>query len=150
MAEPATRRPRGRPPEPVPVSETLGHCVVADDSGRRIRELLDRVGDKWSVMIIIRLKEGGAMRFGELTRAVGGISQRMLTLNLRQLQRDGLLTRTTYAEVPARVEYQLTPLGLTLTGPVIALATWALDNYASIEQHRADFDADNPAPRPKG
>ena len=105
-----------------------------------LREVLERVGDKWSMLIIVRLREGGTMRFGQLGRAIGGISQRMLTLTLRQLERDGLVVRTTYAEVPPRVEYALTELGRTLTDPVIALARWALENYAAIETNRARHD----------
>jgi DNA-binding HxlR family transcriptional regulator len=119
----------------------LGGCAADDEDGRRIREVLDRVGGKWSMLIIVRLREGGTMRFGQLGRAVGGISQRMLTLTLRQLERDGLVLRTTYDEVPPRVEYALTELGQTLTDPIIALARWALENYPAIEMNRACHDA---------
>jgi DNA-binding HxlR family transcriptional regulator len=79
------------------------------------------------------------MRFSQLQRAIPSISQRMLTLTLRQLERDGLLTRTVYAEVPPRVEYELTAMGATLLQPVLALARWALDNYPAIQAHRAAF-----------
>ena len=135
----STRRP-GRPRELAPVSDALGGCAADDEDGRRIREVLDRVGDKWSMIIIARLREGGPMRFGQLGRAVGGISQRMLTLTLRHLERDGLIVRTAYDEVPPRVEYALTALGRTLTDPVIALARWALENYPAIERNRARND----------
>jgi DNA-binding HxlR family transcriptional regulator len=123
------------------VSDVLGGCASDDEDGRRIRGVLDRVGDKWSMLIIVRLREGGTMRFGQLGRAVGGISQRMLTLTLRQLERDGLIIRTTYDEVPPRVEYALTELGTTLTDPVIALARWAIENYPAIEMHRTRHNA---------
>ncbi|MGH3165457.1 MAG: winged helix-turn-helix transcriptional regulator [Trebonia sp.] len=134
------RRP-GPPRRTAQASPFLGECAVADDEGRRIRELLGRVGDKWSMIIVVRLRERGMLRFGALARAVEGISQRMLTLNLRQLERDGLITRTMYAEIPPRVEYTLTELGTTLTDPVIALAKWALENYPAIEANRAQYDA---------
>jgi DNA-binding HxlR family transcriptional regulator len=136
----STRRP-GRPRQLAPVSDALGGCASDDEDGRRIRGVLDRVGDKWSMLIIVRLREGGTMRFGQLGRTVGGISQRMLTLTLRHLERDGLIVRTTYDEVPPRVEYALTELGRTLTDPVIALARWALENYPAIEMNRARHDA---------
>src|SRR5450631_3429144 len=100
---PSTRRV-GRPRQLAPVSDLLGPCVSDDEDGRRIRDVLDRVGDKWSMLIIVRLREsGGTLRFGELSRAVAGISQRMLTLTLRHLERDGLVGRTTFEEVPPRV-----------------------------------------------
>jgi DNA-binding HxlR family transcriptional regulator len=105
-----------------------------------VREVLDRVGDKWSLLIIGTLQRG-PRRFGELHQAVEGISQRMLTLNLRHLERDGLVTRSVYAEVPPRVEYELTRLGETLLEPVLALATWVSENHAEIEANRRTFDA---------
>jgi DNA-binding HxlR family transcriptional regulator len=134
-------RKQGRPRQLPPRSEVLGECVADDEEGRRVREVLDRVADKWSMLVIVRLREGGTMRFGQLGRAVGGISQRMLTLTLRQLERDGLILRTSYAEVPLRVEYTLTELGTSLTDPLIALARWALVNYPIIEMNRASHDA---------
>lgn len=142
MASPISARPVGRPRQLAPVSEVLGECVSDDEDGRRIRDVLDRVGDKWSMLIIVRLREGGGtLRFGQLGRAVAGISQRMLTLTLRHLERDGLVVRTTYDETPPRVEYTLTDLGRTLTDPVIELAKWALFNYPAIELNRARHDA---------
>ncbi|WP_331748173.1 helix-turn-helix domain-containing protein [Streptomyces chartreusis] len=97
------------------------------------REVLDRVGDKWSVLVIVLLGQR-THRFNELHRAVEGISQRMLTLTVRALERDGLVSRTVYASVPPRVEYELTDLGRTLLIPLGALATWA-------EMHRDDIQA---------
>ena len=103
------------------------------------REVLTRVGDKWSVLVIVLLG-GGTKRFSELRRTIDGISQRMLTLTLRGLERDGLVTRTVIPTVPPRVEYSLSPLGGTLLKTVTALATWANDNRDTIEGARAEFD----------
>jgi len=103
------------------------------------RSVLDRIGDKWSLLLIGILEEG-PMRFTELLRTVPGISRRMLTITLRALERDGVITRTIYAEVPPRVEYQMTELGRTLTEPVLTLAKWAADNQAAIIANRAAFD----------
>src|ERR1700691_6129004 len=96
-----------------------------------VREVLNRVGDKWSVQIVALLGEG-SMRFSELRRAIEGISQRMLTLTLRGLERDGLLTRTVFPEIPPRVDYELTRLGKTLLEPIQALAEWAAIHRTSI------------------
>ena len=115
-------------------------CDDVSREGPKVREVLDRVGDKWSLLIIGRLQEG-PQRFSRLHQAVEGISQRMLTLNLRQLERDGLVTRSVYAEVPPRVEYELTQLGRTLLEPVLALAAWAIDHHSEIESNRRGFDA---------
>jgi DNA-binding HxlR family transcriptional regulator len=103
------------------------------------REILDRVGDKWSVYVVAVLGEG-PRRFSELKRMIEGISQRMLTLTLRGLERDGLVTRTVYPTVPPSVEYALTALGRTLLGPVTALARWAEKNRGRIQQARERFD----------
>jgi DNA-binding HxlR family transcriptional regulator len=97
------------------------------------REILDRVGDKWSVLVIVLLGQR-TRRFSELDRAIEGISQRMLTLTLRALERDGLVSRTVYASVPPRVDYELTDLGRTLLIPLGALADWA-------DTHRGDIQA---------
>jgi DNA-binding HxlR family transcriptional regulator len=103
------------------------------------RSVLDRIGDKWSLLLIGILQEG-PMRFTELLRTTPGISRRMLTMTLRALERDGLITRTIYAEVPPRVEYQVTELGVTLTEPVLKLAMWAADHQETIIANRATFD----------
>ena len=110
------------------------------EAGAIIRDVLNRIGDKWSLLVIGTLDQG-RMRFSELQRHIPGISQRMLTLTVRQLERDGLVTRTVHAEVPPRVEYELTVMGATLIAPSLALATWAVDNYPAIEAARATFDA---------
>ncbi|WP_203615765.1 helix-turn-helix domain-containing protein [Streptomyces sp. SID13726] len=100
-----------------------------------VRQVLDRVGDKWSVLVIAVL-DIGPLRYTDLQREVPGISQRMLTLTLRQLVQDGLVTRTAYAEVPPRVEYALTPLSRSLLGIVNSLITWATEHHDEIRAHR--------------
>ena len=111
------------------------HCLAA-------REVLNRVGDKWSVQIVGLLGEG-PLRFSELRRSIEGISQRMLTLTLRGLERDGLISRTVFAEIPPRVEYELTKLGNTLLVPISGLAEWAADHRTSIQEAREVFDRKN-------
>lgn len=99
--------------------------------GGAVREVLDRIGDTWSLLVIGTLR-GGPMRFGELAQTIEGISQRMLTLTLGRLVEDGLVDRTAYAEVPPRVEYELTELGRTLLPLVISLAEWAMAHREEI------------------
>jgi DNA-binding HxlR family transcriptional regulator len=106
---------------------------------RAISEVLARVGDKWSVLVVSKLGTG-TKRFNELRREIGGISQRMLTLTLRGLERDGLVERTIVPTSPPGVEYDLTPLGRDLLQPVSALSAWAIRNQAKIEQSRLKFD----------
>ncbi|OUI87629.1 winged helix-turn-helix transcriptional regulator [Acetobacter tropicalis] len=106
---------------------------------QKVSQVLARVGEKWSILIIMLLNSG-PRRFTEIRRAVNGISQRMLTLCLRGLERDGLVKRTVYSVMPPRVEYELTPLGQSLTEPVIALGTWARDHIKEIDAARAAFD----------
>jgi DNA-binding HxlR family transcriptional regulator len=115
-------------------------CTSLSADGQLVRELLDRVGDKWSMLIIASLRDG-PRRFTAIQLVTGGISQRMLTLNLRHLERDGLITRTSYPEVPPRVEYELTDLGRGLLAPVLALARWAGDNAPLVRAHRDTFDS---------
>jgi len=107
---------------------------------RAVSEVLDRVGDKWSVLVVVMLG-GGPKRFNELRRSIASISQRMLTLTLRGLERDGLVTRTMFPTIPPRVDYELTELGRSLLGPVDALGAWARHNRARIQQARHRFDA---------
>lgn len=104
-----------------------------------IREVLDRIGDKWSVLIVAVLGNG-SHRFSQLHRAIDGISQRMLTLTLRALERDGLVTRTVHPTVPPRVDYALTDLGRTLLEPITALAAWATDHRDAIHAARIEYD----------
>lgn len=115
-------------------------CSIDESAGRAIREVLDRVGDKWSLLLIATLR-GDRLRFSELLRHIPGISQRMLTLTLRQLERDGLVSRTVHAEVPPRVEYELTDLGGTLIPMARTIGDWALANHPAIEESRARYDA---------
>lgn len=102
--------------------------------------VLARVGDKWSVLIV-RLLGNGPKRFNEIKRMVGGISQRMLSLTLRGLERDGLVTRTVTPTVPLRVDYALTDLGRSLWSPVEALGSWAQTNQRAMQKAQQEFDA---------
>lgn len=111
----------------------------ASEDCRAISSVLARVGDKWSVLIIVLLGDG-PKRFNEIKRAVGGISQRMLTLTLRGLERDGLVTRTQFPTVPPRVDYELTDLGHSLWNAVEPLGAWARGHVAHIIKARAGFD----------
>lgn len=103
------------------------------------REVLNRVGDKWSVYVVASLNDG-PLRFNELKRRIEGISQRMLTLTLKSLERDGLVTRTVFPTVPARVDYELTRLGRTLLEPVLALAKWSEKHSPEIQAARVKYD----------
>src|SRR5471030_3489639 len=106
---------------------------------RAVSSILARVGDKWSVLIVMLLGDG-PKRFGEIKRMVGGISQRMLTLTVWGLERDGLVTRTVFPTIPPRVDYELTKLGRSLLEPVSALGLWARKNRPGIEDARRRFD----------
>jgi len=110
-----------------------------DGDCRGVASILARVGDKWSVFVIMMLGDG-PKRFNEIKRMIGGISQRMLTLTLRGLERDGLVTRTVFPTIPPRVDYELTDLGRGLSKPVEALGKWAFDHRVQIENARAKFD----------
>ncbi|MGA2125364.1 MAG: helix-turn-helix domain-containing protein [Xanthobacteraceae bacterium] len=112
---------------------------VAEDC-RAVSEVLARVGDKWTVLVVTTLGDG-PRRFNELRRALGSISQRMLTLTLRGLERDGLVTRTAFSTVPPRVDYQLTRLGRSLLEPVSRLGTWARQHRTAIQEARRRYDA---------
>jgi DNA-binding HxlR family transcriptional regulator len=121
----------------------LDPCGRAGHPDCGIRDVLDRVGDKWSVLVVVELA-GGPRRFRELQRAVEGISQRMLTLTVRRLERDGLVHRTVYPTVPAQVDYRLTDSGTSLTHLVKALADWSLEHRAAIAEARHDYDSEHP------
>lgn len=110
------------------------------DKSCATRNILDRVGDKWSVYIVATLSEG-PQRFNEMKRAIEGISQRMLTLTLRGLERDGLITRTAFPTIPPRVDYELTTLGRTLLVPITALKAWADESQEAIRLARIAFDS---------
>lgn len=105
-----------------------------------VNELIGRVADKWTMLILEVLAEKGELRFSRLGEQVEGISQKMLTQTLRQMERDGLLTRTIYPVVPPKVEYKLTALGLTLGGAFCGVWVWAAENLKQVEQARRDFD----------
>jgi DNA-binding HxlR family transcriptional regulator len=129
--------------------KSQGHCEVTEPfdpfqwdtrEDCEVRQILDRIADKWS-LLAIALLEGRTLRFTELRRRIDGISQRMLTVTLRQLERDGLVKRTVYPVVPPRVEYELTPLGRTLHATIQSLVDWTEDHQAEIAAARAEYDA---------
>src|SRR6267378_7394331 len=124
----------------VPVPPPNAHL---DSDCRGAASVLARVGDKWSVFVIMRLGDG-PRRFNEIKRMVGGISQRMLTLTLRGLERDGLVTRTVFPTIPPRVDYELTKLGRSLWQAVEPLGTWARGHVKHIIKARAKFDEKGP------
>lgn len=123
----------------VPVLQPNAH---QGDDCRAVASVLARVGDKWTVFVIMMLGEG-PKRFNELKRMIGGISQRMLTLTLRGLERDGLITRTVFPTIPPRVDYELTDLGRGLSKPVQALGQWVFEHRLEIERARMKFDGRN-------
>ncbi|MFF1408738.1 winged helix-turn-helix transcriptional regulator [Streptomyces sp. NPDC058289] len=122
-------------PTPVSAPEPLVGCD--DDCG--IRDVLDRLGDRWSVLVVVQLA-AGPLRFNALQRALEGVSQRMLTLAVRRLERDGLVRRTVCPTVPPQVEYELTALGHSLTHVVKGLADWSLAHRPQIAAARAEWD----------
>ena len=109
---------------------------------RTISTLLSRIGDKWTVLVVSTLADG-PRRFNELRREIPSVSQRMLTLTLRNLERDGLVSRTVTPTIPPRVDYELTGLGHSLQKPISALADWALANVAAIHEAQARFDREH-------
>jgi len=116
----------------------VGHMHVPGGC-KRLAPVLSRIGDKWTVLVVILLADG-PLRFSELKRRIGGISQRMLTLTVRALERDGFLTRTVFPTVPPRVDYELTPLGHSLLEPIRHLGDWAVKNMPKIEEAQRAFD----------
>jgi DNA-binding HxlR family transcriptional regulator len=129
------KAPIKRPPE---LEHTPANCHA--------REILARVGDKWSMYVIHVLAAAGTLRFNELRGRVSGISQRMLTVTLRGMERDGLVVRTVYPEVPPRVEYSLTKLGATLRQMVRGLVEWSEAHLEEVDAARAAYDARNRRP----
>jgi DNA-binding HxlR family transcriptional regulator len=119
---------------------TPSNTEEPEEECRAISETLARIGDKWTVLVV-ELLAGGPTRFNEMRRTIGNISQRMLTLTLRELERDGLVTRTVYPTIPPRVEYQLTKLGRTLREPLIAVAHWVRKHQPEMIEARKKFDA---------
>ena len=120
------------PSPPPPHAHEGGDC-------RAVASVLARVGDKWSVFVIMMLGEG-PKRFNELKRMIGGISQRMLTLTLRGLERDGLVTRTVFPTIPPRVDYELTDLGRSLQGVMRGIKEWAEGHMEEVLTHRGGYD----------
>ena len=118
-------------------------CKIRGDHGRAVQHLLARIGNKWALPVLASLHDG-RLRFTELQHRIPGISQRMLTLTLRKLERDGLVVRTAHAEVPPRVEYEPTPLAVTLLPTAVALAAWAHEHNDDLDAHRAAYDARTP------
>lgn len=125
------------------MSKYRDSCLIRGDGGRAIRGILDRIGDKWTLLVVATL-DGERMRFCELQQRVPGISQRMLTRTVRHLERDGLVLRTAYPEVPPRMEYELTAMGRTLIEPAVKLAEWAVDNNPGIEENQTSYDSEHP------
>jgi DNA-binding HxlR family transcriptional regulator len=111
-----------------------------------VRELLTKIGDKWSIFLIVTLSKlpGTRARFSELEKAIPGISQRMLTLTLRHLERDGLVVRELFPEVPPRVEYELTDLGMSLLRPMRGLVDWVTTNWEHVKKAQSKFDVKQP------
>ena len=127
------------PPPPAELEHTPHNCHA--------HEVLTRIGDKWSVYVLHVLGDAGTLRFNELRGRVEGISQRMLTVTLRGLERDGLVSRTVYPEVPPRVEYTLTPVGRTLRELVRGLVRWSEAHLGEVDAARAQYDARSGTPR---
>jgi DNA-binding HxlR family transcriptional regulator len=120
--------------------------AVCGEEGVAVREFLTKVGDKWTILIVVSLSQvpGCRARFSELEKLIPAISQRMLALTLRNLQRDGLITRELFPEVPPRVEYELTGLGKSLLEPTQALLDWVGNNWPEIKKARGKFDESGP------
>ncbi|MFD0516998.1 winged helix-turn-helix transcriptional regulator [Paractinoplanes durhamensis] len=126
------------PDEQAVVMKYVHSCMIRGDGGKTLRAILDQICNKWTLLVVATLDQG-RLRFKELHRQIPGISQRMLTLTLRNLERDGLVARTVHAEVPPRVEYELTATGRSLLPPALALAGWAIEHVPSIEASRAAY-----------
>lgn len=116
-----------------------GPCQAWPQDSGFVREVLDRIGDKWTVLVISTL-DGSRLRYSDLQASIPGISQRMLTVTLKALERDGLLSRTAYPEIPPRVEYELTALGRSLLDAVTALAGWAATHHEEVATSRLRHD----------
>ncbi|MFE0381329.1 winged helix-turn-helix transcriptional regulator [Streptomyces inhibens] len=134
----ASQTGQHEPDQPQPDDKPAGE--PDDEVCREVLRILALIGDKWSILVIGQLRDR-TLRFSELHRGVRGISQRMLTLTLRQLERDGLLTRTVHPSVPPRVDYALTPLGSTLLDSMVALGEWATTHRQEINHNRRRYDA---------
>ncbi|WP_086824322.1 helix-turn-helix domain-containing protein [Allokutzneria sp. NRRL B-24872] len=136
---PHSRRPRPGTPGPVLAWLPDGRPADVYSAPCPSRQVLDRIADKWTALIVGCLSTG-TKRYGELRAAIDGVSEKMLTQTLRSLERDGLLTRTSHPTVPPKVEYGLTPLGRTLTGPLAAIRDWAEIHINEVTDARARYD----------
>lgn len=117
----------------------VGPCTSWPEDSAFIREVLDRIGDKWTVLVLSTLGSR-ALRYSDLQASIPGISQRMLTVTLKALERDGLVVRQAYAEMPPRVEYEVTELGQSLQHAVLQLSRWAAENHATVAANRSTND----------
>lgn len=122
----------------------IGEGRTLDTANCPVRQVLDRIGDKWSTLIILILGESGVMRFSEISAAIGDISQKMLTATLRNLEADGLVSRKMYQEIPPRVEYEVTGLGRSLVPLIRQLEVWADENFETIQRNRKRYAAKGP------
>jgi DNA-binding HxlR family transcriptional regulator len=117
-------------------------AVCRSSDPMAVRELLTKIGDKWTIFLVLSLDLlGGRARFSELERAIPGISQRMLSVTLKNLERDGMVTREVFPEVPPRVEYEMTDLGKSLLGPTQGLVDWAKANWEQVREAQSKYDA---------
>lgn len=135
----------------LPVTEpgSCAGCVVSKETEDLVRELMVRFGDKWSLRVMDELYERGAMRFSRLRERLEGVSQKMLTQTLRQLERDGVVVRQVYAEVPPRVDYALTKSGVELSEALCGVWEWAIRYGEAVAASRAVFDGHTAGPAPK-
>lgn len=118
----------------------MNEAPLVDNKGcMGVSDVLGRIGDKWTLLVVISLMQR-PYRFNELKRRIGGVSQQMLTRTLKALERDGLVSRTVHPTVPPQVEYALTALGESLSGPVRTLGDWGFANLATIHDHRQRYD----------
>ncbi|HWB93068.1 MAG TPA: helix-turn-helix domain-containing protein [Puia sp.] len=125
----------------------IGDGRTLDTGNCPVRHVLDRIGDKWSTLVILILGDNGIMRFNEISQTIGDISQKMLTTTLRNLEADGLISRKMYPQIPPRVEYELTELGKGLLPLIRALEAWADENFQTIKKNRKRYAAKLPATR---
>jgi DNA-binding HxlR family transcriptional regulator len=137
---PYKRHTRVREAQGVVMSQYEHTCMIRGDGGQTLRAILDQICNKWTLLIVATL-DRRTVRFTELQQQIPGISQRMLTLTLRNLERDGLVARAVHAEVPPRVEYSLTPAGRSLLPPALALAGWAMEHVPDIEASRTAYES---------
>ena len=122
--------------------EEMGNCIekYTANTNCPVRNVLDRFGDKWSILVIMILGEGEVMRFKDLNATISDISQKMLTVTLRKLEADGLISRKVYPEIPPKVEYRLTELGISLLPHIQNLSSWAMTNFEAIKESRSAFN----------